>query len=357
MLLRRLRTRVVVPKWLIGATTQQTALDITIQILIVLGLIGISGGIVYSTGGLPNAYAHLFYIPILLASYYFGVSGAIVSGILSGIVAGPMSGLLEEPQSTASWATRMAFFVGIGITANLMFASRNRNRSRLRHSIRELYQAYGKSLQTFASLVALRDEQTAYHCERVAHNARVLGEEVGMSEHDLTELHWSGILHDLGKISTPSRILLKPGSLTDSEYGEIRKHVEIGADILAGISPRFLNIAEGVRTHHEWWDGTGYPRRLRGEQIPLSGRILGIVDVFEAITSERPYREPMETEDALALIRAAAGSHFDPKLVKIFLDLHDRGLILTEGDPIPKSSLDEYPLPGYATLAEQADTT
>lgn len=344
------------PEWLIGPRTKRTGADRLVETIVVVGLMVVSAVVVYSTGGLPSAYAHLFYLPILLASYYFGVFGAVLVGAGSALVVGPASALEFIPgdgEGFASWGTRTVFFVGVGVAANLMMAARNRSRSRLRQSIRQLYQAHGRSLQTFAALVALRDDQTSQHCERVAWNACVIGEDVGLDGHQLTELHWAGILHDVGKISTSAQILLKTGSLTDAEYEEIKKHASLGADILAGILPTFLSMAEGVRSHHERWDGAGYPHGLCATEIPLTGRILAVVDVFEAVTSQRPYRSPMHIEDALDVIRSGSGRHFDPAVVERFLDCHGRGRILVEGEPVPKSGLDAYPLPGFAMLVEE----
>jgi putative nucleotidyltransferase with HDIG domain len=324
----------------------------------VLLLIAASTVVVAWTGGTPNAFAHFYYLPILIAAYYFGTAGGALTGLASGLIVGPaLSAYMTSsaPNIDIDWVTRLAFFVGIGVASGLLLRARARNRRRLADSLRELYQAYGRSLQTFASLVAVRDEQTSHHCERVAHNALEVGKELGLSDNELTELFWAGILHDLGKISVPARILLKTGMLTTTERAEMKKHAAVGADILIGISPRFKHISEGVRSHHEWWDGRGYPNGLKGTEIPLSGRILAIVDVFEAITSERPYRQPMTIEDALNEIRKARGSHFDPKITSTFLELYANGRIIVEGDPVPRNNFDELPLPGYATLAEDVD--
>lgn len=346
------------PSWLTRWRVDRSAGARILQLLIVLvsGAIGVS--VVYATGGLPSAFAHLLWIPILLAAYYFGLAGAIGVGVLAGFALGPLSGLDAFPgpgQTAASWLTRMTFFVGVGASAALLMSSLKRSRDQWRRSVRELHQAYGKSLQTFASLVELRDEQTSLHCERVSLNARALGKAISMNKRELTELLWSGILHDLGKISTPARILFKPGALTDREYVEIKKHAAVGADILMGISPRFFNISEGIRSHHEHWDGAGYPRGLAGKGIPIAGRILAIVDVFEAITSHRPYRDPMKIDTALEEIREGAGTQFDPELVECFMQLYEQGAILVEGDPIPENQLDEHPLPVYAALAEEEE--
>ena len=126
-------------------------------------------------------------------------------------------------------------------------------------------------------------------------------------------------MHDVGKIGIPDRILLKPGKLEPEEWRIMRMHAEIGASILSGADSDLLRMAEAIAlTHHEKWDGTGYPRGLRGEEIPLAGRIASIVDVFDALCSKRPYKDPFPGETSLAVIRGEAGKHFDPAVVDAF---------------------------------------
>ena len=133
------------------------------------------------------------------------------------------------------------------------------------------------------------------------------------------------MLHDLGKIAIPEYVLLKDGPLTDAEYTEVKRHPDFGAELLASVSREFSQIAEVVRAHHERWDGLGYPYHLKGETIPLMSRIISVVDVFEALTSRRPYRQPMYPAEALSHLHANAGKQFDPNLVTIFDICFSRG--------------------------------
>ena len=322
------------------------------QAALICALVLGTTAVVYLAGGTKSVYPHLFYIPVLLAAAQFGLSGAIVTGLVSGLLAGPMMPLdrnLGIEQSTLAWLYRLLFLTGIGMLAAALLDSRNRLHARNRSTAAELYQAYGKCLTTFASLISMRDEPTAHHCERVALNAVTLGEAIGLGEQELKELYWEGILHDLGKVATPAHILLKPGKLTEEEYLEIKKHAKMGADILESISDRFQLLAEGVRSHHERWDGTGYPDGLEGPEIPLNGRILAVVDVFEAVTSDRPYRAAMAPSQGVEIIYSGMGTHFDPYLAQRFLDLYAQGRILVQGDPIPRGAA-AFPIPGYAVL-------
>ena len=326
------------------------------QVSLVLLLAAACALIVYAAGGTTSVYPHLFYIPVVLAAYLFGIPGALLAGVACGLIAGPIMPLNRElglSQNTVSWVYRLAFFTSVGVFSAALLEARSRILAKHRQTAEELFQAYGKCLTTFASLVAMRDEQTSFHCERVAANAVTLGRAVDLDEQDLKELYWEGILHDLGKIATPSEILLKPGKLTTDEYNEIKKHAKLGAEILQGISKRFTTLAEGVQSHHEKWDGSGYPDGLSGTDIPLNGRILAIVDVFEALTSDRPYRNAMNACEALEVIRDGAGSHFDPDLVPAFVSLFELGQILVQGDPVRGMHTHEYPVPGYDVLQQE----
>jgi len=180
-------------------------------------------------------------------------------------------------------------------------------------------------------LLEYKDEETSAHCERVAHNALALGHALGFDAQRRETLYWAGYLHDLGKLATPAQILLKPGRLTDAEYAIIQQHAAIGSELLIGVSPAFEEIAVGIRHHHERWDGQGYPDRLSQRDIPVFGRILTVVDVFEAMTSDRPYRKAIPVEDARAILDAEAEAQLDPDLTRLFLALEAEGKIHVEG--------------------------
>jgi HD-GYP domain-containing protein (c-di-GMP phosphodiesterase class II) len=166
--------------------------------------------------------------------------------------------------------------------------------------------------------IAKRDSDTGDHNYRVALYAIRLGEAVGLSANAMRQLILGAFLHDVGKIGISDNILLKPGKLTAEEFSVMRTHVALGVDIVD--QSDWLHGARAViEGHHEKFDGSGYLRGLRGTQIPLNARIFAIVDVFDALTSRRPYKEPMSLEQALAIIRQEAGSHFDPQLVERFL--------------------------------------
>jgi putative two-component system response regulator len=154
-----------------------------------------------------------------------------------------------------------------------------------------------------------------------------VAKELGLTHRDVETIAWAGTLHDIGKLQVRYEILMKPGPLDDAESAEIRRHPEMGADMLLSVSTALEPIASGVRSHHEHWDGTGYPYGLRGTDIPLAGRIVAVLDVFDSLMSPRPYRFRPWSEDAVVqYLGTVAGTHLDPEVVAVFLELHRQGV-------------------------------
>lgn len=182
--------------------------------------------------------------------------------------------------------------------------------------------ALGKVLQSLASTAEARDSQTYGHCERVADDSVAIGKVLGLSNEELDTLFWAALLHDVGKMAVAESVLTKSGRLTSDELDEIRRHPGYGADLVLGISPHLVGIAEAIRAHHERWDGRGYPLGISGNRIPLLARIISVTDVYEALTSPRPYREPLRPEQAAVYIRRGSGTQFDPVVVGAFERLH-----------------------------------
>lgn len=164
-----------------------------------------------------------------------------------------------------------------------------------------------------------RDNETGQHVLRMSHTCALLAKGIGLSSEQCEAILHASPMHDIGKIGISDTILLKPGRLTPEERAVMETHVAIGADILAGAETELLEVARIIAlTHHEKWDGSGYPNRLAGEAIPLEGRITAIADVFDALTSERPYKQAWPVDQAVANLKENAGLHFDPVLVEGF---------------------------------------
>ncbi len=165
-----------------------------------------------------------------------------------------------------------------------------------------------------------RDDETGYHVLRISKYCEVMARGVGLSPEETWLLSKASPLHDIGKIGIPDSILLKPGRLTAEEFEIMKKHAEIGGQILKNANSRVLQVAETVAmSHHEKWDGSGYPRGLKGEEIPLMGRITAVADVFDALTMKRCYKPPFSMEQSVGIITEGRGKHFDPRMVDIFL--------------------------------------
>jgi putative two-component system response regulator len=166
-----------------------------------------------------------------------------------------------------------------------------------------------------------KDNETGNHVIRMSHYSRLIGQASGMDEKSVDIMFNAAPMHDVGKIGIPDHVLLKPGKLDDAEWEIMRKHPEMGAEIIGKHSDDLLLTARLVAlTHHEKWDGSGYPNQLEGMAIPLAGRIVAIADVFDALTSVRPYKKAWKVEDAVRFIEENAGSHFDPDLIQPFRD-------------------------------------
>jgi putative nucleotidyltransferase with HDIG domain len=190
----------------------------------------------------------------------------------------------------------------------------------LQRSNMDLVLAYDATIEGWSRALDLRDEETEGHTQRVTELTLRLARAMGVSEVELVHIRRGALLHDIGKMGVPDRILLKPGPLTAEEKEVMRRHPQYAYDMLWPIE--HLRPALDIPyCHHERWDGSGYPRQLKGEQIPLAARIFAVVDVFDALTSDRPYRPAWPREKALEHIRRQAGRHFDPRVVEVFLRL------------------------------------
>lgn len=182
--------------------------------------------------------------------------------------------------------------------------------------------AYLETVTMLANAIESRDSYTHGHVERVTNYARWLAEKLGWLDENLRSLEYGARLHDIGKIIVPDRILLKKGPLTDLEWEEMKKHPVAGAKMLENIS-HLRDAVPYVLHHHEWWDGSGYPDALSGRDIPIEARIMAIVDVYDALTTNRPYRDAEGSEHVKVYMQKYKNTQFDPELFEIFLDVLD----------------------------------
>ncbi len=223
------------------------------------------------------------------------------------------SGLFEE--SDLEMLSAFADQAAVAIDNARMF-------DKLQRANLELRDAYDATLKGWALALELRDRETEGHTQRVTALTQVLARKLGLAEEELVHIKRGSLLHDIGKMAIPDGILLKPGQLTLTERKFMELHPLFAKDMLDPIE--FLKPALDIPyCHHEKWDGSGYPRNLRGEEIPFAARIFAVVDVWDALTSERPYRSPLGADEVRKLIQEQSGKHFDPRVVEAFLSLED----------------------------------
>jgi PAS domain S-box-containing protein len=221
---------------------------------------------------------------------------------------------LNPDEDWMAFLGSLAGQAAIAITDALLFED-------LQRSNTELRLAYDATIEGWSRALDLRDKETEGHSRRVMESTLALARAVGMIDDDLVHVRRGALLHDIGKLGVPDRVLLKPGPLTDEEWVLMRQHPVHAYEMLLPIS--YLRPALDIPyCHHEKWDGTGYPQGLIGDQIPLAARVFAVVDVWDALSSDRPYRKGWPAEKVREHLQSLAGTHFDPEIVRVFLNMH-----------------------------------
>ena len=190
----------------------------------------------------------------------------------------------------------------------------------LRSALLQIERSYEDTLEALGAAIDLRDSETAGHSRRVAMYSTKIAKELDVAEHELKTIIRGAWLHDIGKLATPDAILLKPGALTQEEWRIMQRHAEIGYDLVKRI-PFLAQAAEIILSHHERWDGSGYPRGLKARDIPLGARVFAVADTVDAMTSDRPYRSALSFEETEEEIRRGSGSRYDSQVANVFLSV------------------------------------
>lgn len=217
---------------------------------------------------------------------------------------------------------QLLLLIESGIKSIAQMNEIKRMNEELSDTYEKLEKAYLDSIETLRFTVEAKDPYTRGHSDRVSEYSVLIGQKLGLSEEDIKTLRVGGLFHDIGKIGIPDSILLKEAKLTDDEYSQIKNHPSIGAHILCNAEV-FKDIIPIVKHHHEKFDGTGYPSRLKGEDIPYFARIAAVADTFDAMTSKRTYRNALSIDIVRAEIERCSGTQFDPEIAKVFLNILD----------------------------------
>jgi putative nucleotidyltransferase with HDIG domain len=291
------------------------------------------GGVFALRAGDPNigdGVGFLFVLPLAVIAVGFGLRG--VASALVGFALVVVWDLVRRHGDVTAlgYLNRgVAFLALSAMLVGFVFHRRKLEAGIARHyegalqeRTRELDVALAQALRLLARTAEYRDDDTARHTERVGAIAAKIAAQLGLPAQQIKLLREAAPLHDVGKIAIPDEIVLKPGNLDERERAQMQTHAEIGATLLAkaGASSPVLQMAATIAaTHHEWWDGMGYPHGLAGERIPLAGRIVAVADVFDALTHDRPYKPAWPISQGIARIKRAAGTQFDPRVVSAFL--------------------------------------
>ena len=225
----------------------------------------------------------------------------------------------------------------------------NQRTHQLRQAFDELKNATEKirqaSLDTtirLAQAAEYKDEETGGHIKRMGYYAAAIAKAMSLSPQDIEAILYAAPMHDVGKIGIPDRILLKPGSLDEEEWKVMRQHTSIGGNILSGSDSHVIQMAEQIAlSHHEKWDGSGYPKGFKGLEIPVWGRICAIADVFDALTTKRPYKKALSVEHSLDILDKSRGTHFDPDVFDVFFSIKEEILSIrkTYDDPVSEEKI------------------
>lgn len=297
------------------------------RVIILTVLTGIIALLHYLTPVEPHNYhkihivlRKLYFLPPVVAAAWFGLRGAVITTTVVSVFF-LVHAFLDWPGNYMEQANQLGELAGFWVAGLIPGWLFDRQKSLLL----DLAKANEETIIGLVSALDLREHNTRMHSQRVREYTELIATRFGVDEAARREVGFGALLHDVGKIATPDQILLKPGKLTDSEWEEMRKHPEAGYRIVKRIG--FLkDAAEIVHAHHERYDGKGYPRGLKGDAIPLGARLFMVADVYDALTSERPYKSPLSFEEAAAEITKHKGTQFDPDVVATFVAISSEEL-------------------------------
>ena len=254
---------------------------------------------------------------------------------------------LSKPVDKTELIARVRSLIKVKAFHDHLINYQTRLENEVEKRTKQLNKAYGKiressfgTIQRLSRAAEYKDEDTGAHIQRMSHYSAAIARQMGMNDTVVESILLAAGMHDVGKIGIPDHILMKPGKLDKEEWQTMKLHTIIGGAILTGEKAGFIRLAERIAlTHHEKWDGSGYPRGLSQKKIPIAGRIVAMGDVFDALTSKRPYKEAFSNEKSFSIIRENTGSHFDPDVSKAFFAVTDQILSIKESYKDDEASL------------------
>lgn len=292
---------------------------------------------VYYHGGTKTIFANLMFIPISILSSALGKKYGVFHAIVCGLLLGPhmpLNTVDMTMQQPLNWHLRIFIYIFIALIVGYFSDKYKQKMKVITEQENEIVESRLATIYSLVKLAEMRDDDTGAHIVRVSKFCRLIAVKLRsnakyselMTELYIDDLAKAAPLHDIGKVGIPDSILIKPGKLTDEEFEIMKKHTTIGAKTLNEVLKRFPNnnfIILGSRIalyHHEKWDGSGYPKGLVEEEIPVSARIMAVADVYDALRSKRPYKSPYSHIETVEIIRQNSGKHFDPEIVDAFLE-------------------------------------
>ncbi|MBB3167202.1 HD domain-containing phosphohydrolase [Simiduia aestuariiviva] len=247
---------------------------------------------------------------------------------------------ISKPFERVEVLFRVRNLVEVRMLHKSLLESREHLEQKVRERTRQLYEAQIKLIECLGKAAEYRDTDTGMHVVRMSHASALLARQMGLSEEECEIILHASPMHDIGKIAIPDDVLLKQGKLDSKEWQTMKTHAEVGAEILGHYDSRLMEVAAIIaKTHHERWDGKGYPQGLKGEEIPLYTRIVSVCDVFDALTSNRPYKVAWPVAKALDYLKDNSGTQFDPQVVQEFVAILDQVLDIRQQFPDQQAEL------------------
>lgn len=291
----------------------------------VVALAFVVQALVIETGGNPNPVNHLGYIPIVLAAYLWGVRGSAPVAVLVGLLLGPILSVADpaHADTLTQSIVRAGMFILVAVVVGLLFDRSRFLAARWKTTLVDVVEHQRDGMLALARAAEAKDPTTGAHMYRCRDLAALLATEAAMDEATVNSIAWSAMLHDIGKLYVPDKVLVKPGALDPEEFELLKLHPGKGADLLEG--GRSFEMARKIaRWHHENLDGSGYPDGLKGDKIPIEARIVRVVDSWDAMVNDRPYRKGLSRGIAMEELERLAGVHYDPELVALFIRIMER---------------------------------